>query len=419
MSGAHSPDTLIKNVFVLDVDSDVPATTSDIYIEGGQIAAIGPDLPSPDDVLEIDGLGRYALPGLIDCHVHPFLAETNLSKLADVPPTLMTARATNILEDMLMRGFTTVRDATGADWGIKKAVEDGVIPGPRLYIAGRALSQTGGHGDFRRLTEETSPCNCAHALAFTSRIADGVDEVRKAVRDELRKGADQIKIMVSGGVSSPHDPLECDQYSPEEIRVIVSEAEKRGTYVMAHAYGASAIKMALECGVRTIEHGNLIDEESAKLAATNSAYLVPTLVTYEVLNDTAEASGWTPDMMGKLKRVREAGLNSIKLCEKHGVKLGFGTDLLGDSFHHQSREFEIRSSVQKPREIIRSATKINAEIIQEDDRLGVLKVGALGDVILLDQNPFEDVGVFLDAGKHIPLVMKGGKIFKNQMSERS
>ncbi|MBC6403425.1 MAG: amidohydrolase family protein [Hyphomonadaceae bacterium] len=366
----------------------------------------------------VDGQGRYALPGLIDCHVHPFLSETDLSRLAEVPPTLMTARAIGILEGMLMRGFTSVRDAAGADWGIRKAVEDGVVVGPRLYIAGCALSQTGGHGDFRRLTEETSPCSCAHALAFASRIADGVDEVRKAVRDELRKGADQIKIMVSGGISSPHDPLECDQYSPEEIRVIVSEAERRGTYVMAHAYGASAIKTALECGVRSIEHGNLIDADSAKLAADKNAFLVPTLVTYEVLNDTTAQSGWLPGMLQKLQRVREAGLNAIELCQTHGVKLGFGTDLLGDSFEHQSREFTIRAQVQEPRDIIRSATRINAEIIQEQDRLGILKPGALADIILLNQNPFDDVEVFLDPGRHIPFVMKEGTIFKNQISER-
>lgn len=409
-------DILIKNVHVLDVDIEADPSPQDILIKGDRIVEVGNDLEAPKGAEYIDAGGRFALPGLIDCHVHPFLAETNLSKLSEVPPTLMTARAVNILRGMLHRGFTTIRDATGADWGIKKAVADGEVEGPRMFIACRALSQTGGHGDFRSLTEDFQPCNCAHALAYTSLIADGEDEVRKAVREQLRQGADQIKIMVSGGVSSPHDPLECDQYSAEEIRVIVDEAKKRGTYVMAHAYGASAIRMALENGVRTIEHGNLIDEEAAQLAAEKGAYLVPTLITYDVLARTAADSGWSDEMLGKLERVRAAGLRAIELCRSAGAKIGFGTDLLGDSFDHQSEEFLIRSAIETPREIIRSATKINAEILQMTDELGVLKSGALADILILDANPFDDLNVLQNQGAHMPVILKGGDAVKNTLS---
>lgn len=416
MSRHDHHSILVQNVFVLDSDQDIPKEPSDIRISGDTITEIDKNLDHSKDDKIIDCGGRYALPGLIDCHVHPFLAETNLSNLADIPPTLMTARASKILQDMLMRGFTTVRDATGADWGIKKAVNDGIILGPRLYISGRALSQTGGHGDFRRLTEETSPCQCANAIAYTSRIADGVDEVRKAVREELRQGVDQIKIMVSGGVSSPHDPLECNQYSAEEISTIVYEAEKRDTYVMAHAYGASAIAMALECGVRTIEHGNMIDAVTANLAASKGAFVVPTLVTYEVLNETARGHGWSDSMIDKLRRVREAGLRSIELCIEYGVKIGFGTDLIGDSFEHQSREFEIRSGVQTPRDVIRSATKINAEILRESSRLGVLQQGAFADLIVLEGNPFENIDILQGQGEHMSLIMKNGEVVKNHLN---
>lgn len=416
MSRHDQHSILIQNVFVLDSDQDIPKEPSDIRISGDTITKIDKNIDHSKDDKIIDCGGRYALPGLIDCHVHPFLAETNLSNLADIPPTLMTARASKILKDMLMRGFTTVRDATGADWGIKKAVNDGIILGPRLYISGRALSQTGGHGDFRRLTEETSPCQCANAIAYTSRIADGVDEVRKAVREELRQGVDQIKIMVSGGVSSPHDPLECNQYSAEEISTIVYEAEKRDTYVMAHAYGASAIAMALECGVRTIEHGNMIDAETAKLAASKGAFVVPTLVTYEVLNETVRGHGWSDSMIDKLKRVREAGLKSIELCIEYGVKIGFGTDLIGDSFEHQSREFEIRSRVQTPRDVIRSATKINAEILRESSRLGILQQGAFADIIVLEENPFENIDILQGQGEHMSLIIKNGEVVKNHLN---
>lgn len=412
-----NPKIILRSVWILDTEVESLSVPMDVYVVDGIIAEIGESIVVGDGVIEIDCSGKFALPGLIDAHAHPFLAETNISRLRDVPPTLMAARAANIMTKMLLRGFTTIRDATGADWGIKKAVEEGEIVGPRLFIAGRALSQTGGHGDFRNLTESNQePCQCAHALAYTSRIADGVDEVVKAVRDELRLGADQIKIMVSGGVSSPHDPLECDQYSPEEIKAIVAEARKRNTYVMAHAYGASAIRMALENGVRTIEHGNLIDEDAAKLAAEKNAYIVPTLVTYDVLATSAVQNNWSPMMLKKLAKVREAGLNSIRICKANGVKLGFGTDLLGDSFDHQSREFSIRSEVETPRETIRSATRINAEILQQTGRLGEISEGAIADILVLDANPMEDVKYLLDDGAFMPVIMKQGTVVKNTLS---
>ena len=415
MNAMSDFELVLKNARVLDPDVEKPGEPVDIAVVDGRVADVGPGLDSgAARVMDLDG--RYVLPGLIDCHAHPFLAETNLARLSEVPPTLMTARAVKILKGMLMRGFTTIRDAAGADWGIRQAVADGVVEGPRLFISGRALSQTGGHGDFRALTDADSPCRCAHALAYTSQVADGVDEVRKAAREQLRLGADQIKIMVSGGVSSPHDPLECDQYSPEEIRAIVAEAERRGTYVMAHAYGASAIHMALECGVRSIEHGNLIDEKAARLAAERGAYLVPTLVTYKVLGDTAAAAGWSESMLAKLKRVQEAGLSSIQLCRKHGVKIGFGTDLLGDSFDFQSEEFTIRSGIEEPRQIIRSATKINAEILQRTGSLGTLAKGAIADIIALARNPFEDLTALTqNQAEAVQLVVKQGQVHKNTL----
>lgn len=405
---------LIADARLVDPEAATVSGPFDLRIEDGKIAGIGSRLEGGDH-LRIDADGRFLLPGLIDCHVHPFLADANLARLTEVPPTLMTARAGRILEAMLQRGFTTVRDAAGADWGIKQAVEDGLIQGPRLFIAGRALSQTGGHGDFRGRTDDRDVCHCQHALAFTSRIADGIDDVRKAVREELRKGADQIKIMVSGGASSPHDPLECNQYSPSEISVIVEEAERRGTYVMAHAYGADAIRVALECGVRTIEHGNMIDRATAALAAEKGAYLVPTLTTYEVLAEEAAGSGWSEVMLAKLSRVREAGLESIRICREEGVKLGFGTDLLGDSFEHQSREFLIRSQVESPAQILHSATRINAEILRQADQLGAIKTGAIADLLLLDRNPLEDLSVLQDQGQHMPVIVKDGNVIKNRL----
>ncbi len=404
---------LITNALIVDTERDGPSGASSILIDNGRIEEIHDKQITDSKAETIDAGGRYVMPGLIDCHAHPFLADTNLARLNEVPLTLMTARAVNIMRRMLMRGFTTIRDAAGGDWGIKQAVEEGEIVGPRMFIAGRALTQTGGHGDSRRRTDMTEPCRCADALAITGQIADGVDEIRKAVREELRQGADQIKIMVSGGVSSPHDPLECDQYSPEEIRTVVEEATRRGTYVMAHAYGASAIKTALTEGVRTIEHGNLIDKEAAKLAAKKGAFVVPTLVTYTVLEEEGRKNGWSAEMLEKLRVVREAGLSSVEICKEAGVKLGLGTDLLGDSFNEQSREFLIRAEVESPRDVIRSATRINAEILQRTGELGEISVGAIADMLILDGNPLEDLGVLQGQGAQMPAIIKDGRVYKN------
>ncbi len=405
---------VVANAAIVDAANNTLSEPKNLRIVDGDIVEIGGD-SSSQGVTTIDAGGRPVMPGLIDCHAHPFLADTNIGNLDKVPPTLMTARAGSILEGMLERGFTTIRDASGGDWGIKQAVEDGLINGPRMFIAVRALSQTGGHGDFRKRTDHDEPCACSHALSYTSCVADGIDGVRKAVREQFRQGADQIKIMVSGGVSSPHDPLERNQYSPEEIRVIVEEAERRGTYVMAHAYGDDAIRVALEYGVRTIEHGNLIGERSAKLAAEKGAYVVPTLSTYDVLADDAAGAGWSEDMLAKLDRVRSAGLNSINLCRSAGVKLGFGTDLLGDSFGEQSREFGIRAQVETPAQVLDSATRINAEILQQEGRLGVIAQGAIADILILDRNPLEDLTVLEGQGLGIKTLLKQGAVYKNEL----
>ncbi len=410
------PGILIRNAHIIDTDQDTPSELSSILIENDRIKEISTGEITPVGAEVIEAGGRYVMPGLIDCHAHPFLADTNLARLNEVPLTLMTARAGNIMRRMLMRGFTTIRDAAGGDWGIKKAVADDEMIGPRMFIAGRALSQTGGHGDSRRRTDANEPCRCADALAMTGQIADGVDEVRKAVRENLRQGVDQIKIMVSGGVSSPHDPLECDQYSPQEIEVIVEEARRRNTYVMAHAYGASAIKMAIKAGVRTIEHGNLIDEEAAALVAENDAFVVPTLVTYTVLEEEGRRTGWSEEMLEKLSVVQKAGLSSVRLCKKAGAKLGFGTDLLGDSHDEQSREFLIRSEIETPREVLRAATKTNAEILQHAGKLGEVSVGAYADLLIVDGNPLEDLHVLQDQGARMPVIMKAGRVYKNTLN---
>src|SRR4030095_2976073 len=235
----------------------------------------------------VDCGGRTLMPGLIDSHVHVVLSEVVIRNMEHVPLTLMTARAADLMRRMLDRGFTSVRDTGGADWGLKEATDKGLLPGPRLFIAGRAIGPTGGHSDGRRRTDFGSRCHCCNALSFSMGVADGITQVRKAVREEMRQGCDQVKIMMSGGVASPYDPLDSLQFSPEEVAAAVEEAHAFGRYVCAHAYSAEAITRAARAGVRTIEHGNLIDEASAKLMASKGMYLIANLVTYYEMKNLA------------------------------------------------------------------------------------------------------------------------------------
>lgn len=410
----NTKPVVFRNGLLIDGSGPDPVGPVDVLVENGRISAVSKESLVADGAVEYDIAGKAIMPGLIDCHMHPFLTDMNLMRLEDTPVSLVTAQASVVLNRLLDRGFTSIRDAAGGDWGLKQAVDDGLIAGPRLFISGRALSQTGGHGDFRRRTDDSISCSCSSALHLTSRIADGVDQVRHAVRDELRKGADQIKIMVSGGVSSPHDPLEGCQYSMDEIKAAVDEASRAGTYVLAHAYSAEAIARALKAGVRTIEHANMIDQETAELAAKKNAFIVPTLVAYEAAARHAEDAGYSPDMLAKLKRVREFGLRSLELCKAAGVRMGFGTDIIGDQELH-TQEFLLRAQVLPAHEIIASATRVGAEILRRDGELGVLAPGAIADVLVVDGNPLEDIGLLAGHGEQLCAIMKDGKFHKNDL----
>jgi imidazolonepropionase-like amidohydrolase len=363
----------------------------------------------------VDGGGRTLMPGLIDCHVHVYLSEVNIRNLENIPLTLMTARAAVMMRAMLDRGFTTVRDTGGADWGIKAAVDGGLLPGPRLYISGRAIGPTGGHSDPRRRTDGEPSCRCCNAMAFTLALADGPDEVRRATREQMRQGADQIKIMMSGGVASPYDPLDSLQYSPGEVAAAVEEAEAFGRYVCAHAYTPQAIERAMRGGVRSIEHGNLIDEPAARLMAEKGAFLVANLVTYQVMKERAAQFGMTADMLAKNDVVLEHGYRSLEICKRAGVPVAYGSDLLGQLQDEQSREFVIRGEVMKPLEVIQSATTIAARLLRQDGKLGVIAPGAFADLLLVDGNPLDDLKLFQDQGAHLAAIMKGGAFHKHRL----
>jgi imidazolonepropionase-like amidohydrolase len=388
----------------------------EVLIEGERVKEVSDRPIKASAATRVDLGGRTLMPGLIDAHLHVFLNEVNIGALDAVPLTLLAINGAIALRSSLMRGFTSVRDTAGGDFGIKAAVEQGLIEAPRLFISGQALSQTGGHGDFRKRTQRALGCDCCSGLAYTARIADGVPEVIKATRDELRKGADFIKIMVSGGVASQADPLESLQYRMDEIEAAVEEATNWGKYVAAHAYSAQAVMRAVSAGVRTIEHGNLIDEPTAATMARKGAFLVPTLIAYDSMRRRGRDYGLSEYSLQKNEVVLAAGLRSVELARNAGVKIGFGTDLLGQLQNDQCREFLLRAELMKPAEIIHSATIVNAEILQRAGELGELKPGAFADLLVVDGDPFADLGLFQDEGKHLSAIMKGGRFYKNRLA---
>ncbi|MEO1103052.1 MAG: amidohydrolase family protein, partial [Pseudomonadota bacterium] len=326
-----------KNALLLDPDQDELLAGHELLVEGNLIREVSATPITAPNANVIDCGGRTLMPGLIDCHVHVVLSEVNIGKLEAIPLTLMTARAMASLRGMLDRGFTSVRDTGGADWGIKQAVDEGLAPGPRLFIAGKALGPTGGHSDARRRTDVGTRCHCCDALSFSLGLADGVSEVRQAVREEMRQGCDQVKIMMSGGVASPYDPLDSLQFSVKEIEAAVTEAHAFGRYVCAHAYSPEAITRAAHAGVRTIEHGNLIDEPAAKLMAEKNMFLVANLVAYYAMKERAAEYGMTADMLEKNDAVIDGGLRSLEICKRAGVPVAYGSDLLGQLQADQSR----------------------------------------------------------------------------------
>ena len=401
---------LFQSARLVDGLADEPRDGVDVLVVDDRIADIGePRLVAPGlaDLRVVDLDGLTLMPGLIDAHVHPSAAEVIEDYARPMPSSLRAQYARLELEAMLRRGFTTARDAGGCDAGLRTAIERGLIDGPRLLISGKALSQTGGHGDDRAVGE-SDPWPGAYPGEF-ARIADGVDEVRLAARQELRRGADQIKICASGGVMSETDPIAMTQYSEPEISAIVEEAASRGTYVLAHAYGPEAIARAVRCGVRSIEHANLIDDEAASEVAARGAWVVPTMVAYEGLARHGAASGVDPRRLAKNDEVRRAGLRAFEVLRRAGATVGFGTDLLGPMRDLQPLEFAIRAEVEPPADIVRSATSVNGDLIGRPD-LGRVVVGATADLIVVAGDPLADVGVLARPADTLRMVVTAGRI---------
>jgi imidazolonepropionase-like amidohydrolase len=407
---------LFRNFQLLEPEFGGLRGGHELLIEGETVREVS-DKPIKSQAADVIDCGaRTVMPGLIDSHVHVILSEVNFRYLEAVPLTLMTARAARLMLNMLNRGFTSVRDTGGADWGLKTAVDGGDIPGPRLFIAGAAIGPTGGHSDPRRRTDFGMRCHCCDAMRFGMRQSDGVPEVLKSVREQMRQGADHIKIMMSGGVASPYDPLDSLQFSPAEVAAAVQEAHAFGRYVCAHAYTPETMTRAAQGGVRVIEHGNLIDEPTAKLMGEKGMFMVANLVTYYAMRERAAEFGMSADSLQKNDLVIDGGLKSLEICKRAGVPVGYGTDLLGALQMEESREFILRSEVLSPIEIIRQATTIGARIVRMEGKLGTLKAGAFADLIVIDGDPLKNLGVFQEQGKYLSAIMKGGKFHKSRLN---
>jgi imidazolonepropionase-like amidohydrolase len=414
---AQPDDVLIlENAAVVDGASAEPGEGIHVLIRNGLIAEVSDKPIASAQGRRIDLRGETLMPGLIDCHAHVVASEVNLDKNALLPNSLVAARAIQIMRGMLMRGFTTVRDLGGADIGLQLAVEDGTILGPRLVICGKGFSQTGGHSDFRGRYDARPTDWLAGKLGALGRVVDGVEALRGAIRQEIKGGGQFIKLMANGGVASPTDPINVFGFSRDEIRMAVEEAEMAQTYVAAHLYTAASIKRAIACGVTCVEHASVVDADAAQAIAAHGAVAVPTLIIFEGLKREGAALGLPTASVAKIDDVRLTGPRSLEILRNAGVVMGYGTDLLGSLHRLQSEEFLLRGEVLPAHEVIRSATLDAARVLRLEGKVGCITPGAFADLIAVKGNPLKDLSLLTRQGQHMPLIIKGGTIVKNELS---
>ena len=414
---------LIQNVVIFDGKSE-KTVTGNVWIEDNAIRKVSAEpIVAGAEVEVIDGRGKFLMPGLIDAHWHAYLAANTMVDLLTAHASYTQLRAGEEAGKTLLRGFTTIRDAGGPVFGLKRAIDEGTLPGPRIYPSGAIISETGGHADFRMVYDIPEPFDCC-GLTHTEKIgaaiiADGVDAVIVASRNNLRLGASQIKLMAGGGVSSLYDQLEDVQYFEDELHAAVMAAEDAGTYVMVHVYVPEAIRRAIRAGVKSIEHGQLIDEPTMKLIAEKGVWLSMQPFIGEGNNHYTN-----PVQQAKHELVVQGTDRAYQLAKKYGVKLAWGTDLLFSPANARNQNLNIEKMTRwfSNFEILKMITHDNAELLALSGRrnpypgkLGVIEEGALADLIVVDGNALEDIKVLTDPGKNMLLIMKDGKIYKNDL----
>ncbi len=418
--------TLFQGVCIFDGKSAALSPPSNVLVRGNTIERISLNpitVEANTNVHIIAANGRVLMPGLIDAHWHAFMASTSQMLLMTADPSYLSLLAARQAEATLMRGFTTVRDLGGPVFGLKRAIDEGVMIGPRIYPSGAFISQTSGHGDFRFLFElpRTLGGPLSHSeIEGVAAIADSPDEVRLRAREQLRQGASQIKLMAGGGVASPNNPIESVQYTEPEIRAAVEAADNWGTYVTVHAYTPRAIRQAVAAGVKCIEHGHLIDEPTAQLLAEKGIWwsLQP------FLDDEGVSRTLDPVSRKKAMQVFAGTDNAYKLAKKYRIKTAFGTDALFDARIAARQGAQLAKLVRwyTPAEALKMATADNGELMALSGlinpypgKLGVVEEGALADLLLVDGNPLENIKLVEDPAKNFLVIMKDGTTYKNTL----
>jgi imidazolonepropionase-like amidohydrolase len=385
-----------------------------VIVDGERIARVvrggEPTLPRAAD--RIDCGGRTLMPGLSDAHVHCAIVETDPAKARRDSVATIALRIKDVLEQTLAAGFTTVRDAFGLDWGFAQAIDRDLLRGPRVLFVGPCLSQTGGHGDWREPHHRHDPVEGVYGLFAPPRICDSPDEMRRAARDILRTGAHGIKIMGGGGCMSPTDELEQTQFTIEEMAAAVHEATARQRIALAHVYTPQGIANAVHAGVRSIEHANFLDEESAALMRKAGAFFVPTLTTYELISAFGASQGIAPTMLAKIDKAKAGGQRSLEVARAAGLKICSGSDVLASMQPFKAMELSLKATVLGAHEAILSATRTNAELFALSDHIGTVEEGKLADLILVDGQPLDDVALLQDAAR-VLVVMRAGRIYKH------
>ncbi|CZG28626.1 amidohydrolase family protein [Legionella pneumophila serogroup 1] len=408
---------LFKNANVILGESTEIQKNFDVMVQNDLISQVSQTPLQPlEGMRVIDVKGKTLMPGLIDAHAHVTGLTLSPKNIFYSEAEIFLAAAT-YLKNSLFYGFTTLREAGGADFRIAQLLDNKSIPGPRLFYSGRALTQTGGGADFRKPNEQIDPCGHVGSFSTMSVIADGVDEVRKAAREELRKGATQLKVFASGGVVFPSlsNPT-LYEYSEEELSTIVEEARARNTYVMAHAYSDESVRKCIKSGVRSIEHANFVSEPTVELMSESGVFYDPTFISLAQRIESAEQNRLSEAIVANLKNTIEKGKKVYEYALKYKIPIAFGTDLWGpEAQRDQLREFEMRKELDSAANIIRSATVVNAELLMQKGKLGVISAGAYADLLVVDGNPLVNLNVLLRPDENLKLIMKDGVIYKNEL----
>ena len=417
--------TVFTNVLIFDGKSGQLSLPSNVLVRGNTIEKISTD-PIPVDRLEnptlINGNGHTLMPGLIDAHWHSIMAATPLNVLMTADIGYLNLLAGAEAGKTLMRGFTTVRDCGGPAFGLKRAIDEGVVNGPRIYPSGAMITTTGGHGDFRQIWELPrvigGPLTHIEQLGATM-IADSPDEVRTRVREQLMQGASQIKLMAGGGVASPHSPLDVSTFNESELHAAVEAAENWGTYVTVHAYTPAAIQRSIAAGVKCIEHGHLMDDATAQMMAQSNIWL-----STQPFTEDEGSNPFPPGTQQHAKKTQVVAAtdNVYALAKKYNLKTAWGSDILFDAAQTASQGAVLTRMIRwyTPAEALRMATSANGELLALSGprnpypgKLGVVEEGALADLLLVNGDPIADIKLIEDPDKNFLVIMKDGKIYKN------